>query len=250
MEPPPSLISHLEIRAKPCRVPERSKNPSRQGFSFLFSLLHSRLRLSLSLSPCYLPFAEGWSQALEIPDEPIQFYVQISPCLLSRYGHCTNLFCCRSGSWKAVSFRSASSLFSILISKAKVRTVVISSSFFHYHFIGVTPFLVGSCGNRVSWHDSSPEWACGVPVAFVMLCGECRVIDFGAPGASLTGILSKCSPLLLPFPFQVQLMLVGFGQRRHGILKTHCFGLVAGDKCYDIADHFSYAGSGCHKKIE
>ncbi|WZZ85541.1 hypothetical protein YC2023_114120 [Brassica napus] len=86
--------------------------------------------------------------------------------------------------------------------------------------------------------------------AFVMLCGECRVIDFGAPGASLTGILSKCSPLLLPFPFQVQLMLVGFGQRRHGILKTHCFGLVAGDKCYDIADHFSYAGSGCHKKIE
>ncbi|WZZ64175.1 hypothetical protein YC2023_075545 [Brassica napus] len=35
--------------------------------------------------------------------------------------------------------------------------------------------------------------------------------------------------------------------RRPGILKTHCFGLVAGDKCHDIADHFSYAGSRCHK---
>ncbi|KAF3565205.1 hypothetical protein DY000_02015584 [Brassica cretica] len=34
---------------------------------------------------------------------------------------------------------------------------------------------------------------------------------------------------------------------RPGILKTHCFGLVAGDKCHDIADHFTYAGSGCHK---
>ncbi|KAG5410726.1 hypothetical protein IGI04_007045 [Brassica rapa subsp. trilocularis] len=55
--------------------------------------------------------------------------------------------------------------------------------------------------------------------AFVMLCGECRV----------------------------QLMLVGFCQRRPGILKTHCFGLVAGDKCHDIAGHFSYAGSGCHR---
>ncbi|WZZ79773.1 hypothetical protein YC2023_100345 [Brassica napus] len=33
---------------------------------------------------------------------------------------------------------------------------------------------------------------------------------------------------------------------RPGILKTHCFGLVAGDKCHDIADHFSYVGSGCH----
>ncbi|KAF3518425.1 hypothetical protein DY000_02059779 [Brassica cretica] len=55
--------------------------------------------------------------------------------------------------------------------------------------------------------------------AFVMLCGECRV----------------------------RLILVGFCQRHPGILKTHCFGLVAGDKCHDIADHFSYAGSGCHK---
>ncbi|WZZ85540.1 hypothetical protein YC2023_114119 [Brassica napus] len=80
-----------------------------------------------------------------------------------------------------------------------------------------------------------------------MLCGECRVIDFGAPGASLTELLSKCSPLFLPFPFKVQLMLVGFCERRPGILKTHCFGLVTGDKCHDIADHFSYAGSGCHK---
>ncbi|KAF3577142.1 hypothetical protein DY000_02033943 [Brassica cretica] len=24
-------------------------------------------------------------------------------------------------------------------------------------------FLVGSCGNRLSWHDSSSERACGVP---------------------------------------------------------------------------------------
>ncbi|KAF3528845.1 hypothetical protein DY000_02037442 [Brassica cretica] len=45
---------------------------------------------------------------------------------------------------------------------------------------------------------------------------------------------------------KVRLILVGFCQRRPGILKTHCFGLVAGDKCHDIADHFSYAGSGCH----
>ncbi|WZZ55178.1 hypothetical protein YC2023_055285 [Brassica napus] len=64
-----------------------------------------------------------WAGAkpLEIPDEPIQFYVQISPCLLSRSGRCTNPFCCRSGSWKAISFRSGSTLFSILKSKAKVR---------------------------------------------------------------------------------------------------------------------------------
>ncbi|WZZ64177.1 hypothetical protein YC2023_075547 [Brassica napus] len=46
---------------------------------------------------------------------------------------------------------------------------------------------------------------------------------------------------------KVRLILVGFCQRRPGILKTHCFGLVAGDKCHDIADHFSYAGSRCHK---
>ncbi|KAF3564358.1 hypothetical protein DY000_02011899 [Brassica cretica] len=96
--------------------------------------------------------------------------------------------------------------------------------------------------SRLGTHGDSVMWQ-----SFVMLCGECRVIDFGAPGASLTELLSKCSPLLLPFPFQVQLMLVGFCQRRPGILKTHCFGLVAGDKCHDIADHFSYVGSGCHK---
>ncbi|WZZ64176.1 hypothetical protein YC2023_075546 [Brassica napus] len=61
------------------------------------------------------------AKPLEIPDEPIQFYVQIFPCLLSRSGCCTNPFCCRSGSWKAISFRSGSTLFSILRSKAKVR---------------------------------------------------------------------------------------------------------------------------------
>ncbi|KAF3533613.1 hypothetical protein DY000_02042267 [Brassica cretica] len=71
-----------------------------------------------------------------------------------------------------------------------------------------------------------------------------------APGASLTELLLKCSPLLLPFSFQVQLILVGFCQRRPGILKTHCFDLVAGDKCHDIADHFNYVGSGCHKWLE
>ncbi|WZZ42690.1 hypothetical protein YC2023_038949 [Brassica napus] len=54
--------------------------------------------------------------------------------------------------------------------------------------------------------------------------------------------------LLIAFALlDVRLILVGFCQRRPGILKTHCFGLVAGDKCHDIADHFSYAGSGCHK---
>ena len=82
--------------------------------------------------------------------------------------------------------------------------------------------------------------------AFVMLCGECSGGDFGALGASLTELLSKCSPLLLLFLFQVRLILVGFCQRCPGILKTLCFGLVAGDKCHDIADHFSYAGPGCH----
>ena len=25
-------------------------------------------------------------------------------------------------------------------------------------------FLVGLCGNHLSWHDSSPKRACGVPV--------------------------------------------------------------------------------------
>ncbi|WZZ70676.1 hypothetical protein YC2023_082046 [Brassica napus] len=29
--------------------------------------------------------------------------------------------------------------------------------------------------------------------------------------------------------------------------KVTLFRLVAGHKCHDIADHFSYAGSGCHK---
>ncbi|KAF3602041.1 hypothetical protein F2Q69_00037805 [Brassica cretica] len=46
---------------------------------------------------------------------------------------------------------------------------------------------------------------------------------------------------------KVRLILVSFCQRRPGILKTHCFGLVAEDKCHDIVDHFSYAGSGRHK---
>ena len=81
---------------------------------------------------------------------------------------------------------------------------------------------------------------------YAMLCDDCRVIEFGAPRASLTELLSKCSSLLLPFSFQVRLILVGFCQRRPGILKTHCFGLVAGDMCHDITDYFSYAGSGCH----
>ena len=72
------------------------------------------------------------------------------------------------------------------------------------------------------------------------------MIDFGAPRASLTEFLSKCSLLLLPFSFQVRFILVGFCQRHPRILKTHCFGLVAGDKSHDIADHFSYAGSRCH----
>ncbi|KAF3507742.1 hypothetical protein F2Q69_00002038 [Brassica cretica] len=53
--------------------------------------------------------------------------------------------------------------------------------------------------------------------------------------------------LLIAFDLlDVQLILVDFCQRYPGILKTHCFGLVAGDKCHDIADHFSYARSGCH----
>ncbi|WZZ64174.1 hypothetical protein YC2023_075544 [Brassica napus] len=29
---------------------------------------------------------------------------------------------------------------------------------------GVTSFFVGLCGNHLSWHDSSPKRACGVPV--------------------------------------------------------------------------------------
>ncbi|KAF3593990.1 hypothetical protein DY000_02025491 [Brassica cretica] len=41
---------------------------------------------------------------------------------------------------------------------------------------------------------------------------------------------------------KVRLILVGFCQRHPGILKTHCFSLVAGDKCHDIADHFRYVG--------
>ncbi|KAF3487077.1 hypothetical protein F2Q69_00052775 [Brassica cretica] len=61
------------------------------------------------------------AKPLEIPDEPIQFYVQISPCLLSRSGHCTYPFICRSGSLKGISFKSGSTLFSILRSKTKVK---------------------------------------------------------------------------------------------------------------------------------
>lgn len=72
--------------------------------------------------------------------------------------------------------------------------------------------------------------------------------DFGAPGDFFTELLSKYSPFLLLFPFQVRLMLLGFCQRRPEILKMHCFGLVTGDKCHDITDHFSYTGSGCHIK--
>ena len=48
------------------------------------------------------------------------------------------------------------------------------------------------------------------------------------------------------FSFQVRLVLVDFCKKRPGILKSHSFSLVAGDKCHDIADHFSYSGSGCH----
>ncbi|CAN6916964.1 unnamed protein product [Brassica oleracea var. botrytis] len=32
------------------------------------------------------------------------------------------------------------------------------------YIAGVASFLVGSCGDRVRWHDSSSERACGVPV--------------------------------------------------------------------------------------
>ncbi|KAF3532131.1 hypothetical protein DY000_02038834 [Brassica cretica] len=116
----------LEIRAKPCRVPERSENPSRQGFSFLLSCSLSPASLSLSLLGVRHLLKAG-AKPLEIPDEPIQFYVQISPCLLSRYGRCTNPFCCRSGSWKAISFRSGSTLFSILRSKAKTKQRLFTS---------------------------------------------------------------------------------------------------------------------------
>ncbi|KAF3552703.1 hypothetical protein F2Q69_00011934 [Brassica cretica] len=70
--------------------------------SLFFSLVLSRLRLSLSLSLLGVRrLLKAGAKPLEIPDEPIQFYVQISPCLLSRSCRCTNPFCCRSGSWKA-----------------------------------------------------------------------------------------------------------------------------------------------------
>ncbi|KAG5407898.1 hypothetical protein IGI04_014017, partial [Brassica rapa subsp. trilocularis] len=109
-------------------------------------------------------------------------------------------FICRSGSWKAISFRSGSTLFYILRSKAK------------RHVVETTQYEEFSRDNmRYTGTDLGRD--------FVMLCGECRL---------------------------VRLILVGFCERRHGILKTHCFGLVAGDKCHDIPNHFSYAGSGCN----
>ncbi|WZY94246.1 hypothetical protein YC2023_066575 [Brassica napus] len=62
----PSLISYLEIRAKPCRVPKISENPSRQGFSFLFSLACVSLSV---LGVCRL--LKAGSKTSEISIKPI-----------------------------------------------------------------------------------------------------------------------------------------------------------------------------------
>ncbi|KAF3522261.1 hypothetical protein F2Q69_00047683 [Brassica cretica] len=171
--PPHSLLSHFETRAKPCRFPERSENPSRQGFSFsclfrslladhslfffadvsLSSLVVVRCTLEPSHQRSSMNRFKSGSKSLRV------FFLD----LITSDGNYP--FICRSGSWKALSFRSASSLFFIRRSKAKVELLL------------------------------------------------CCVVNV----------------------------------RRPGILKTHCFGLMAGDKCHDIADHFSYAGSECHK---
>lgn len=84
---------------------------------------------------------------------------------------------------------------------------------------GITSFLVESCGDYVSWHDSSLDRECSFCYVVRCMLGD----DFWAPEASLAEILSKCKPLH-SFSFQVRFMLVDFCQRRHGILKTHCFG--------------------------
>ncbi|KAL0689525.1 hypothetical protein Bca4012_089203 [Brassica carinata] len=69
------------------------------------------------------------------------------------------------------------------------------------YIAGVASFLVGSCGDRVRWHDSSSERACGVEFTETD-------DDFGALRVSLTEILSKFSSLILSFPFE---MKVAFG---------------------------------------
>ncbi|KAF3562092.1 hypothetical protein DY000_02015577 [Brassica cretica] len=199
------------------------------------------------------------AKPLEIPDEPIQSYVQISPCLLSKSGHCTYIFICRSGSWKAISFRSGSTLFSILRSKAKVRTDVISSFFlslsFHSRRVmvyvgdvyeldkGIRPM----CAGVTWWND-------------IYVCLGRYIVSCWVMWQSRVGMIHRRSghAACLACPrsvlFDIALLdVLGsthvggffFCQRRPGILKTHCFGLVAGDKCHDIADHFSYVGSGC-----
>ncbi|KAG5377995.1 hypothetical protein IGI04_025837 [Brassica rapa subsp. trilocularis] len=77
----------------------------------------------------------------------------------------------------------------------------------------------------------------GSTYPFICRSGLWKTISFRSDSTLFFILRSKA---------KVRLILVGFCQRRHGILKTHCFGLVAEDKCHDIADHFSYAGSGCH----
>ncbi|KAF2574454.1 hypothetical protein F2Q70_00003690 [Brassica cretica] len=151
--------------------------------------------------------------------------------LLSRiFGGSTYIFICRSGSWKAISFRSGSTLFSILRSKAKVRTDVISSFFlslsFHSRRVmvyvgdvyeldkGIRPM----CAGVTWWND-------------IYVCLGRYIVSCWVMWQSRVGMIHRRSGHAACL--------------RPGILKTHCFGLVAGDKCHDIADHFSYVGSGC-----
>ncbi|KAF3561778.1 hypothetical protein DY000_02011900 [Brassica cretica] len=221
MEPPPSLISHLKIR----EFQRDLKTPAvKAGAKPWRSPMNRSNSMSKSLLVFFLDMVTG-----EVKNHS------------SRFLHLVLLFYLGSLILGALVVAPIFSVVDLVRGKPLekgIRPMCAGVTWWNDVYVCLGRYTV-SCW--IMWQSRR---------AFVMLCGECRVINFGAPGAFLTELLSKCSPLLLPFSFQVRFMLVGFAQRRHGILKTHCFGLVAGDKCHDIADHFSYAGSGCHKKIE
>ncbi|KAF3598145.1 hypothetical protein DY000_02028093 [Brassica cretica] len=188
--------------------------------------------------------------------------------LLSRvFDGSTYPFICRSGSLKAISFRSGSTLFPILRSKTKAgaKPLEIPDEPIQF-YVQISPCLLSRSSHcRLSWHDSSPKRACGVPVneardsvmswrqrnmKVLARQHEERGYRFRWRGLIVGTAGGYPRFLLIAFDLlnvKVRFILVSFCQRRHGILKTHCFGLVAGDKCHDIADHFSYARSGCHR---
>ncbi|KAF2575161.1 hypothetical protein F2Q70_00003300 [Brassica cretica] len=119
-----SFVSCISLSPRHLLYPE----PSRWRFP-----MNRSNPMSRSLLVFFLNLVTG-----EVRNPSVIFFFSFLFLLLDLlsgvFGGSTYTFICRSGSWKAISFRSGSTIFSILRSKAKVRTDVISSFFLSLSF--------------------------------------------------------------------------------------------------------------------